>query len=202
MAPKTKHTDLVEESDRGCVLVAAAMLEESLEKIFRIAFNAKHTSKALQDSLFDSNGPLATLSAKIRLAYALGFIPSDVYRDLEDVRKLRNEAAHTAKDFNFLDDSVGARIESLHCVQAFRESFRRYSLQDSQVARKPKAKRDIGSSDQGGRVHPGHEAQVRSVGFVKYRKAILALGIRNLIFYLDTGMWLGNATKGGTGTAD
>jgi len=180
--PQAKHTDLIEESDRGCVLVAAAMLEEGLEKIFRATFESKRASKTLQDSLFDSNGPLATFSAKIKLAYALALISSDAHEDLEEVRRLRNEAAHTARDFDFLDDSVGRRVESIHCVQRFRGSFKRYSPKYHRRAEGSKAGRHADQSDSGVRVRPKSEAHLRVAGFLKYRKAIFALGVGDLVF--------------------
>jgi DNA-binding MltR family transcriptional regulator len=195
MARKTKHTDLVEESDRGCVLAAAAMLEESLEKIFCAIFESQRASKTVQNSLFDSNGPLATFSAKIKLAYALGLISSDAYEDLERIRKLRNEAAHTAKDFDFLNDSVGARLESLHRVQAFRASFKRYGLKYRRSAKRPKGKRRADESDSNVRVGPASQAQLRVGGFLKYRKAIFALGVGDLVFSLDTGTLLGEIPR-------
>ena len=46
------------------------------------------------EPLFGSLGPLATASARIKLAAALRWIAPKLYRDLDLIRKIRNEFAH------------------------------------------------------------------------------------------------------------
>jgi DNA-binding MltR family transcriptional regulator len=156
--------DLVEESDRGCVLVGAAILEQRLEELFRVVFSGNGIGKKMQDTLFDTNGPLATFSSKVKLSYTLGFIAKEVYEDLDRIRRIRNDFAHSVNDVDFLsDDAVSAAIDGLHCVQHFKDEMPRYAPEKPPV--------ELGRS---------YEASMRMAGFIKKTKAHFALGVRVL----------------------
>lgn len=71
-------TALNAESDRGAVLIAAAMLDDEETKRLLEGFNA----------------PLGTLSARILGAFALGILSEREYRECERIRKIRNVFAH------------------------------------------------------------------------------------------------------------
>ena len=98
---KLSNAELINESDRGCVLVGAAILESHLESLFVTVFKLNSIPKKIQASMFDSNGALSGFSSKIKLAYSLGYIKKSVYEDLETVRKIRNEFAHSVEDVDF-----------------------------------------------------------------------------------------------------
>lgn len=83
---------LHEESDRGRVLLAIAWIDEFL-KISLMNEFAQGNSRA-RAQLFSANGPFATFSAKLNVAFCAGWIDSDVYNDVEILRKIRNECAH------------------------------------------------------------------------------------------------------------
>lgn len=101
---------LTEETDRGCVLMAAAYIDFELEKLIRA-----HVvdDKAVVQDLFTNNGPLGTFSSRINLAYSLGLIPKDIKIDLHILRKIRNEFAHVPKKFGFDKDEIKSRCEAL-----------------------------------------------------------------------------------------
>lgn len=80
------------ETDRGRALVAASLIEEMLEEILRAFLLEGVATKNLFDS---SNAPLSTLSAKTSASRALGLISTEEFRDIELVRKIRNEFAHS-----------------------------------------------------------------------------------------------------------
>lgn len=86
---------LMSESDRGCLLAAAAMLEESLGSLFGVCFIDEVVSRSLLES--GSSSPLGTFSARSKLAYSLGLISKPMFNDLELVRQMRNDAAHFEK---------------------------------------------------------------------------------------------------------
>ena len=153
--------DIVEESDRGCVLVGAAILENRLEELFRQIFEKRKVPKKLQASLFDSNGPLSTFSAKIKLAYSFGLIGAPLYEDLDNIRRIRNEFAHTPNEVDFIGSSVSEKIEAMHCVQQFKDTIKRYS---PTPPASPPRKID--------------EARFRSAGFIKYTKSLFSLGVK------------------------
>lgn len=99
------------ESDRGCILVAAAILENTLGDLLGITLRQDKTCQ----ELLDPERALGTLSSRIELTYALGLISKDMRDDLNLIRKIRNDAAHfkargleTGFDTNLTQDWVRA----------------------------------------------------------------------------------------------
>jgi hypothetical protein len=83
---------LNEESDRGKVLIAAAMLDDLLLKSLQaFLIDGKSASKLINGF----NAPLGTFSARIEAAFAMGLLNEIEYRELNLIRKIRNEFAHT-----------------------------------------------------------------------------------------------------------
>lgn len=113
-----KKFDLIEESDRGCVIVGAAILEQYLVDDITSEFRRNGLSSRYIQSSFDGNGPLATLSSKILIARGFGLIDDNILHDLMLVRKLRNEFAHSPSSASFDDASVKAKIKSLFFFDA------------------------------------------------------------------------------------
>jgi DNA-binding MltR family transcriptional regulator len=94
-APWFKH--LVEESDRGCVLIAHAILEEMLGDMLRAHFiRCSNASKAILDSLLSPGEfrPLGTFSPRIKVTCALGLIDPKTAAALTALNKIRISFAH------------------------------------------------------------------------------------------------------------
>jgi hypothetical protein len=116
------------ESARGCVLVGGAVLDEILGALLR-AFLIR--DEGVGDALLTSpNAPLATFSSRIRACRGLGIVSDPLYRDLERIRNIRNEAAHFDRrgdrglDFSFESPSVGDRCRALVTIpDDFRRDF-------------------------------------------------------------------------------
>jgi mannitol operon repressor len=83
---------LTEESDRGAVLVTAAMLDDVLTKLLLARLVEGKSSEKLLDGF---NAPLGTFSAKIAAARAIGVISEEWRRDLDLLRGIRNDFAHS-----------------------------------------------------------------------------------------------------------
>ena len=104
------------ESDRGCALVAASMLDATLDSLLRCFFLDE---KKVVDSLLGQGRPLATFSSRIDACRAIGLISHDLHSDLNIVRKIRNAAAHFDPDntsghkFSFSDQSIADRCRAL-----------------------------------------------------------------------------------------
>ena len=81
---------MAKESDRACGVLGAALLDAKLESIFRT--NLKLYEKELLDNF---SSPLSSFSARIVLARALNWINDDAYHDLNKIRSIRNEFAHS-----------------------------------------------------------------------------------------------------------
>lgn len=105
--------ELLSESDRGCVIVGAAILEKTLTRIIQSEFKKNGLSNRYVVKAFDGNGPLGTLSSRIQIARGFGLISDDVFRDLMMVRKLRNEFAHSDSHCSFDDKLVRTQVDSL-----------------------------------------------------------------------------------------
>ncbi len=98
------------ESDRGCVLFAAAYLEEALKDLLCCSLVK---NKHIENDLFDGTAPLATFSAKIKFAYYLGKISAVSRRDLDTIRAIRNNFAHSPKVISFTEQSIADRCKNL-----------------------------------------------------------------------------------------
>lgn len=105
------HNQLNKESDRGAVIVAAALIEDELQSIIKARLIS---SLERDDELFDGRyAPISTFAAKIDFAYRLGLIPSDVRKTFHLLRKMRNDFAHLPSKVDFSDNSVKNRLREL-----------------------------------------------------------------------------------------
>ncbi|MBZ0199910.1 MAG: hypothetical protein K8H86_08580, partial [Ignavibacteriaceae bacterium] len=54
-----------------------------------------HGNSDVRKKLFSENGAFSTFSSKVNIAYCSGWIDSDVFHDIEILRKIRNVFAHS-----------------------------------------------------------------------------------------------------------
>jgi DNA-binding MltR family transcriptional regulator len=105
-------------ADEAAVLVGGALLEHALKdaitRHFRKGLKEKEIARVFD---FDSNGPLATFSAKIKLSYLLGIGGKKTNDDLDNIRVIRNVFAHTPRRVSFEDDEVVAACDDLHVLK-------------------------------------------------------------------------------------
>jgi len=157
------------ESDRGCVLVGASLLDEALTDGLRRRLSlSAHAVKHAVDPLFRAMGPLSTLSAKIKTAYALGLVTESMFRDLERTRELRNAFAHKQHPVDMLDVAIKAEIALLTTGTAEIDQLQRYDVK-STAGRRPSA------------------SEIAAKGFVKAPKARFTMCIYKLIAHLEAG---------------
>jgi DNA-binding MltR family transcriptional regulator len=101
------------DSDRAAAVLGVSVLDAQLEDLFRATL-IHFTPKESFDGLFSANGPLATFSARINLAFSLGWISDDVRRDLHVLRDIRNTFAHSFDHAaSFADDGIPDRLKAL-----------------------------------------------------------------------------------------
>lgn len=106
---------LQRESDRACAVLAGAFLDATLEDFFRAQMVAR-----VPGTLFDVNGVLRSFSAKIDVAYSLGWISRSEAADLHTVRKIRDAFARaTGPEIDFTLDAVRDRCAKLDHTNAF-----------------------------------------------------------------------------------
>lgn len=99
------------ETDRGAVILVASLLDIQLESMLRM-FLVPDTSRT--DDLFEgAMAPLSNFSSKILMAYRLGLISNKFARDLNLIRRIRNEFAHNIHGCSFDHSSVKSRVYEL-----------------------------------------------------------------------------------------
>lgn len=104
--------NLLKESDRGCVIISAEMLNNSLESLLRLSFREGKDQKNI-DGLFSTYAPLSTFSARISVSYATKLITSNMYTSLNIIRKMRNRFAHDNQVIDFQDQSINDLLSNL-----------------------------------------------------------------------------------------
>lgn len=97
------RNELTKESDRGCVLLASSHLDFMLKKLLDSKLVG---SKKQKKQIFDFNGSLGTFSSKIIMSYSLGLLSPLAQQDIQAIRKIRNEFAHTTEVISFDQESV------------------------------------------------------------------------------------------------
>ena len=103
--------ELIAESDRGAVIVGADVVDSQLRILFE-KLMSKSISNKRKKSLFDYPGPLSTFSAKTDVALAVGYIGERIYNCVQALRRIRNEAAHSNKNFNF--SSISQELRKMY----------------------------------------------------------------------------------------
>jgi hypothetical protein len=99
-------------NDRVTAVMMAAITEACLEKFLRL--NAR-PSLGVDDvsKLFDYHGPLGDFSSEISVAYAFNMVGPETRHDLDLIRMLRNEWAHSRRSFGFDTKQVAEVCKNL-----------------------------------------------------------------------------------------
>lgn len=96
--------------DRGLILSLAAFAEEALGELLKAFMTPSEATTQLIEGF---NAPLGTFSSRIKAAYAIGLITKDQFLDLERLRKIRNEFAHSWKPVDLSKQKVATLIDSM-----------------------------------------------------------------------------------------
>lgn len=102
--------ELQAESDRGLPLIAVALIDDLLRQTLLSFFCEGVFSENLLDG---PNAPLGTLSARLGTCYSLGLIDEFENREINLLRKIRNEFAHAKHGKNFEDSRISGLCASL-----------------------------------------------------------------------------------------
>lgn len=96
--------------ERGLVLSLAAFAEEALgELLAKFMLPSQATNQLLEGF----NAPLGTFSSRIKAAYAIGLVNEAQFQDLERLRKIRNEFAHSWKPVDLTKPKISSLIEGM-----------------------------------------------------------------------------------------
>lgn len=121
--------ELETENARGSALLGHAVLENILQRV--LLSRMVTLSKNDQSRLFTGTYPLATMSARINVAYAFGIINAQTRSDLNILRKIRNCFAHGNRHITFETEKVKLLCSQLFIhddTKAVTDPRKRYSL--------------------------------------------------------------------------
>jgi hypothetical protein len=99
-------------SDRVTAVMLASFVETALERLLASRMRDDLNSSQ-RERLFGFEGVVGTFSAKIMIAYAMKIIGPITYSDLNLIKLLRNEFAHSRRAFNFQTPEVVAVCKEL-----------------------------------------------------------------------------------------
>ena len=103
----------------GFIQTAVGLLAEAVDLLILQAFRKDdYAVKYAVEPLLEGSGPLANLSVRLKLIYALGVISRDEYEDVELLVALNNELLTENKIYSFTDDEILGPIGMLHCLTA------------------------------------------------------------------------------------
>ena len=99
------------EDDIAVALYALALLDVALTRNLLARFWVKN--KAAKDELLQGDGPLGTLSRKIRLGEAMRLYGPTTRKNLDTIREIRNAFAHTPRWITFETPAVAVLRSNL-----------------------------------------------------------------------------------------
>ncbi len=120
------------ESDRGSVIVAAALLDDALKEVL-----AAYMLPAVEgdDELLEGpHAPLGSFSARIDCAYRTGLIRMEVRKTLHLIRKIRNAFAHRSEMATFDSQSVRDRLRQIYALNSDMMSAMWNGIRESEEA--------------------------------------------------------------------
>ncbi len=85
------------ESDRAAAVLATSFLDNTLRSLL-LAYMVEDPKVG---GLFEGDRPLATFSARVTVAFGLGLLSPDRFSDLELIRRIRNQFAHSEEAISF-----------------------------------------------------------------------------------------------------
>jgi mannitol operon repressor len=126
-------TELGEESDRAMAVLAAAYMDHLLGNLIISVMTVE--DKEVEDLLFDGpNAPLGSFSSRINMAYCLGLLSRNQRKDLDIIRKVRNQFAHEFIGVSFDTEGIANRCRELESAKiggqpaTARECFKKASV--------------------------------------------------------------------------
>jgi len=105
--------DMVGESDRGAIILAATNVEDMLEWRILQLMPTLRQDEATRKQIFDQDGPIASFSRKTTMAYAMGIIDKPYRKTIDLIREIRNACAHSRHPISLRVPELRAACEVL-----------------------------------------------------------------------------------------
>lgn len=110
-----------ERNDRSLIILCSSIIDEQLYQILW-TFLLKPDKKN-EDDILKGDNPLSTFSSRIKMTYRLGLIDKTFRDILDQVRKIRNECAHSVS-LNIEKAPLKDHINNIKSKIKSRESYR------------------------------------------------------------------------------
>ena len=101
--------------DRAAAILSVTLIDDALEDLLLAQFG--HLSKSERLELFEGEGPLGSLSAKIKIGHALSLISPRRRVDLMLTKDIRNVFAHASGNITFQTPEVANACSKLRGIE-------------------------------------------------------------------------------------
>ena len=129
---RTARNLLINERPRAAAVMAAAWVDDGLRALLR-AYLGRESK--LAEAVLAENGPLGTFSTRIKISFLLGLIGEPFRRDLDAIRRVRNDFAHVRTRVSFETEWIRRLVTSLLFGQMLEALWPdRYSTQHKFIA--------------------------------------------------------------------
>jgi DNA-binding MltR family transcriptional regulator len=109
-------SELETDGPRGSVVLGATLIEQFLQALISDKMVKLTTQE--HEQLFRGTAPLASFSARTKIAYAFNLIGPKTRSDLDRLRNLRNGFAHSQIVMSFDTPEVVAEIRKFNCISS------------------------------------------------------------------------------------
>lgn len=109
------------QDDRAMVLSLATFIEDTLGRLLIAYFR---DCKATRDLVEGFSAPLGTLGTRTKAAYSFGLVTEAQYKDMEILRKVRNQFAHNWEGVSLARNDIQALIGELSGYTVNHESIK------------------------------------------------------------------------------
>ena len=106
---------IVEGDARVASIMAGAVVNDLLRIV--VQYNMIERSGKEEEEIFENNGTLATFSALIRVGHAMGLYSRKLRDDMNAIRKIRNDFAHTLEAIDLSQSEYRSRLLGLNALK-------------------------------------------------------------------------------------
>jgi DNA-binding MltR family transcriptional regulator len=103
--------DIQKEPDRSVPIVAVAFLDDVLKKLLEAVFI---DNKKVVKQVLEYPGALSNFAVSADVAYCLGLISPKNYKDIDQIRKIRNKFSHSRLPVSFEEKEIAEMCEKLN----------------------------------------------------------------------------------------
>jgi len=98
------------QDERAMVLSLATFIEDTLGRLLLAYFR---DCKATRELVEGFSAPLGTLGSRIKVVYAVGLVTEEQFKDMEILRKVRNQFAHNWEGVSLERNDIAAMVGQL-----------------------------------------------------------------------------------------